>query len=235
MMRTVFLILVIVNVVAFIWFGWLRSPTQAPVHATPLPQVQPLKLIADLTPAERQSLADTAASVSTPASTSTLAANHASGESCASYGPFLDIHAVQTGAERLQKDGANVTQRMVPGKVRLGYWVYLPPFGSQREADAAAKLLRARGVKDIYVVTSEANRNAISLGVYSDRYGALAHQKKIRAMGYRPLLTERFRDSPHYWLDVRAAASRLPPASTFADLDGGDVSIGRDTCDAPGR
>ncbi|MGH8307839.1 MAG: SPOR domain-containing protein [Gammaproteobacteria bacterium] len=230
MMRSVFLVLVIANVVAFIWYGWLRSPTQAPVHATPLPHVQPLKLIADLTPVERQSLADTAASGSTPVSTSTRAANRAPGESCSTYGPFPDIQAAQTGAERLQKDGASVTQRMVPGKVRLGYWVYLPPFGSQREADAAAKLLRARGVKDIYVVTSEANRNAISLGVYSDRYGALTHQKKIRQMGYRPLLTERFRDSPHYWLDVRGAENSLPEASVFADLNEGDVAIERTQC-----
>ncbi|MGH8321703.1 MAG: SPOR domain-containing protein, partial [Gammaproteobacteria bacterium] len=146
------------------------------------------------------------------------------------YGPFPDIQAAQTGAERLQKDGASVTQRMVPGKVRLGYWVYLPPFSSQREADAAAKLLRVRGVKDIYVVTSEANRNAISLGVYSDRYGALAHQKKIRQMGYRPLLTERFRDSPHYWLDARGAENRLPETSVFADLNEGDVTIERTQC-----
>ncbi|MGH8398835.1 MAG: SPOR domain-containing protein [Gammaproteobacteria bacterium] len=233
MMRTVFLILVIANMVAFIWFGWLRSPTPAQTHATPLPPVQPLKLIADLTPAERQSLADTAASDSTSASTSTHAANHVPGEGCATYGPFPDIQAAQTGVERLQKNGASVTRRMVLGNVRLGYWVYLPPFGSQREADAVAKLLKTRGVKDIYVVTSEANRNAISLGVYSDRYGALTHQKKIRALGYHPLLTERFRDSPSYWLDAHSIENQLPPASTFSDLNEGDVSIERLVCDSP--
>jgi hypothetical protein len=110
--------------------------------------------------------------------------------------------------------------------------VYLPPFGSIREADAAAKLLKQRGVKDLYVVTDEANRNAISLGVYSDRFGALAHQKKIRALGYHALLTERFRDAPHYWLDARGAASQLPAAGTFSDLDEGDVTIGRASCGA---
>ena len=132
----------------------------------------------------------------------------------------------------MQKAGNQVTQHTVPGKVRLGYWVYLPPFGSHREADAAAKLLKTRGVKDLYVVTDEANRNAISLGVFSDRFGALARQKKIREMGYHPLLSERFRDSPRYWLDAHGADSQLLAASAFSDLDEGDVSIGREVCDS---
>ncbi|MGH8282801.1 MAG: SPOR domain-containing protein [Gammaproteobacteria bacterium] len=230
MMRSVFLILVIANVVAFIWYGWLRPPTQTPVRSTPLPHVQSLKLIAELTPGERQSLAEGAALGVPPAGVSERAMNRTGGKTCLSYGPFPGVQAAQTGAERLQKDGASVTQRMVPGKVRLGYWVYLPPFSSQAEANAAAKLLKARGVQDLYVVTEAANRNAISLGVFSDVYGARAHQKKIRKMGYRPLLTERFRDAPRYWLDARGPQSSLPGASAFTDLAEGDMTIGQSNC-----
>lgn len=234
-MRILFLVLVLANVVAFIWYGWLRPPAQTSPQMTPLPHVQPLKLISELTPAERQALvkASTPAlvpatpEIPTPAATSVP-------QVCVSYGPFPSTKAEQTGLARLQKAGASVTQRTIPGKVRLGYWVYLPPFGSRREADAAAKLLKVRGVKDIYVVTDESNRNAISLGVFSDRFGALAHQKKIREMGYRPLLTERFRDSPHFWLDAHGAANQLLAASAFSDLDEGDVAIGRAVCDSAG-
>lgn len=229
MMRTLFLVLVLANIVAFIWFGWLQPPA-ATLAFTPLPNVQPLKLIRELTPAQQQALVSKAA----PAAASATVATAASGENCASYGPFPSAEAAQAGASRLQAVGASVTQRLVPGKVRLGYWVYLPPFGSRREADDAAKLLRQRGVKDLYVVTDEANRNAISLGVFTDRYGALAHQKKIRALGYHPLLTERFRDAPRYWLDARAAANQLPGASSFADLNEGDVTIARASCGAGG-
>ncbi|MBU6421826.1 MAG: SPOR domain-containing protein [Gammaproteobacteria bacterium] len=228
MMRTLFLVMVVANVVAFIWFGWLKPPAPTPAF-TPLPQVQPLKLIAELTPAERRDLAhapQSAPAGSRPASAATGAA------SCMSYGPFPSAEAAASGSARLRTAGAEVTQRLVPGKVRSGYWVYLPPFGSRREAEAAAKLLQRRGVKDLYVVTDEANRNAISLGVFSDRFGALAHQKKIRALGYHPLLTERFRDAPRYWLDARGAEQQLPAASVFTDLDEGDVTVGRSACAA---
>jgi len=125
-----------------------------------------------------------------------------------------------------------VSQNTLPGKVRLGYWVYLPPFGSRHEAEEAAKMLKSSGIKDMYIVNDPANRNAISLGVFSDRYGALAHQKKIRSMGYHPLLTERFRDAAQYWLDVHGAEKQLPAASAFADLAEGDVKIERQACKA---
>lgn len=223
MTRSFFLLLVIANVVAFIWFGWLQSPPQPKLVATPLPSVKRLQLVAELTPVERRALDKPAPVIQPAPATDTTA-------SCTSYGPFLDVEAAQTALGRLQKDGVSTTQRLVPGKVRLGYWVYLPPFESHREAEAAAALLKKRGVKDLYIVVTAANRNAISLGVYSDRYGALAHQKTIRALGYHPLVTERFRDAPRYWLDARGAASELPAASVFSDLAEGDVTIGQAAC-----
>jgi hypothetical protein len=236
-MRKVFLVLVLANVVAFIWYGWLRTPAETAHQMSPLPHVQPLKLISELSSTEKQAL--NKASAPAPAlAVAALTVARASQNVirvCASYGPFPSTEAAQTGFARLQKAGNQVTQRTVPGKVRLGYWVYLPPFGSHREADAAAKLLKTRGVKDLYVVTDEANRNAISLGVFSDRFGALARQKKIREMGYHPLLSERFRDSPHYWLDAHGTESQLLPAGAFSDLDEGDVNVGREVCDSAGR
>jgi SPOR domain len=237
MMRKVFLALVLANVVAFIWYGWLRAPAQATHQMSPLPHVQPLKLISELTTTEKQALSKTSTPLSTlsgPAISAAIA-SQTNVQLCASYGPFPSTEAAQTGFARLLKAGNKVMQRTVPGKVRLGYWVYLPPFGSHREADAAAKLLKTRGIKDLYVVTDEANRNAISLGVFSDRFGALTRQKKIREMGYHPLLTERFRDSPRYWLDAYGASNQLPAASTFSDLDEGDVKIGREACEPAGH
>ncbi len=231
MRRILFLVLLLANVLVFIWDKWLGPPAQISQQSTLPPHVQPLKLLAELTPAERQALAKSAeaapapiAPVRTPNPTVTAAA---SPEICVSYGPFPSIEALQTGATRLRKPGISVTERLVPGKVRLGYWVYLPPFVSQHQAEEAAGLLRRRGVKDLYVVTDAANRNAISLGVFTVRSGALDRLRKIRRLGYHALLAERFRDAPRYWLDVRGAESALPAASMFSGLGEGDVRIGR--------
>ncbi|MDE2235955.1 MAG: SPOR domain-containing protein [Gammaproteobacteria bacterium] len=235
MTRIVFLCLVLVNVVAFLWHGWLAPSMQAEHRISPLPHVQPLKLISQLTPAQKQALIKSATPPPTPEATAPRA-SPAPGQSealaCASYGPFTSSEDAHKASALLQKAGNQVSQHTLPGKVRLGYWVYLPPFGSRHEAEQAANMLKSSGIKDLYIVNDPANRNAISLGVFSDRYGALAHQKKIRSMGYHPLLTERFRDAAQYWLDAHGSEKQLPEAKAFADLAEGDVMIERQACKA---
>jgi len=84
-------------------------------------------------------------------------------------------------------------------------------------------------VKDIYVVTDEANRNAISLGVFSQNSYATDRQKQLRKLGYHAILAERFRDEPHYWLDAKGLAGALPQAAVFSDLSEEDAPIGKAT------
>ncbi len=124
-MRKVFLVLVLANVVAFIWYGWLRTPAETLHPMSPLPHVQSLRLISELTPAEKQALNKSTAPALTPAVTAQAVAPAGQNvqQVCASYGPFPSTEAAQTAIARLQKAGNQVTQRTVPGKVRLGYWV----------------------------------------------------------------------------------------------------------------
>ncbi|HET7922039.1 MAG TPA: SPOR domain-containing protein [Gammaproteobacteria bacterium] len=229
MMRLLFLILLVANLAAFFL---LRDSQDMPgAHSlAPVPAAAPLQLLSELTPQERAGLARINAVSTpppTPAATSRAAPAATAALACASYGPFPGADAAKTGTQRLSRAGAEVHERLVPGKVRLGYWVYLPAFHSRKEAEAAEKLLQKRGVKDIYVVADEADRNAISLGVFSQRSGAVERQKKIRTLGFHPLLADRFRDTPNYWLDARGTAAALPAATVFADLAEGDAGIGR--------
>jgi hypothetical protein len=137
---------------------------------------------------------------------------------------------VHQAEARFKQLGAQTAEHTVAGKARLGYWVYLPPFGSRKEADAAANLLRTRGIGDLYVVTDEANRNAISLGVYNQRQGATDRLKDIRKHGFKAEITERFRDEPRFWLDARGVAAALPSADVLKDLGEDGNPIGRAIC-----
>lgn len=249
MMRILFLILLLANVVAFFLFrGSVQAP-QAQYVPQPLPAAKPLQLLSELSPDQLKALAKSHAAASTQINTPAPAAvvPAASTESnaaaatpvapvvCASYGPFPGKDAAQTGSERLQHAGAQVTRRLVPGKVRLGYWVYLPPFQNRKQAEAAEKLLRRRGIKDLYIVADEAKRNAISLGVYSQRSGAVNRRKQLRKLGYYPVLADRFRDTPNYWLDAQGTADQLPAAGRFDDLAEGDVHIKRSEISCSGN
>ena len=244
MMRALFLLLVLANLGLFAWYRWYVQPGDTAAVPAALLKGEPLKLVTELTPAERKALASQPEPAPAPATGSIAAPAPpvsapglatvpvpASALACATFGPFTG-GAVTQAADRLKQLGLTSTQHSVPGKAKLGYWVYLPPFRSRKEADAAADMLRRRGVKDIYVVGDEANRNAISLGVFSQHDGAVERTREMKKIGFKPVLAERFRDEPRYWLDAKGSAPALPTADAFKDLgeEGNPVTRATGSC-----
>jgi len=240
--RALLMLLILANLGVFAWVRWHVLPDRgAPPLAPPLTG-QPLKLMSELSPNERKALASaqpaaapapTAATVAAvapathaPAAT-TAGIAAAAAQVCASYGPFPNADAATLGLSRLKLLGLTASSRSVPGKAKLGYWVYLPPFGSRKEADAATALLKKKGVNDIYVVADEANRNAISLGLFSQKAFAEQRQKEIRKLGFRALMADRFRYEPRYWLDAKGVEAALPGAEAFKDLGEDQAPIGK--------
>jgi len=231
--RALLLILILANCGFLAWHRWYSAPGSAALTPAPPLTGKPLQLASELSPAELKALGTQAPAPAPTTGAPVVAAAAGTGAApvsalaCASYGPFPSDDALQQAIGRLKPLGIQATSHLVAGKAKLGYWVYLPPFASKREADGAVALLKKRGVKDIYVVTDEANRNAISLGVFSQRSYAADRQKQLRKMGYHALQAERFRDEPHYWLDAKGLAGALPQAAVFSDLSEEDAPIGK--------
>ncbi|HEY1772960.1 MAG TPA: SPOR domain-containing protein [Gammaproteobacteria bacterium] len=240
MSRVLFLILVLANLGLFAWAKLYVAPGAPELAPSPIPGGQPLQLMSELTPNERKQLASvtpipapaTAPAVAASTHAAPAAATGAAAlpvQACVSYGPFPSAGAAGQGMTRLKVAGLTVSQRAVPGKAKLGYWVYLPPFRSRKEADDASDMLKKRGVKDIYVVTDEANRNAVSLGVFSQKDFAVQREKEIRKLGLKSQMAERFRDEARYWLDAKGADSVMPGADTFKDLGEDSAPVVRAT------
>ena len=231
MKRALLLILILANFGFLAWHRWYSAPETAALTPAPPLTGKPLQLASELSPAERKALgaAAPAAATAAPVAAATAGTAAASAFACTSYGPFPSDDALQQAIGRLKPLGIEATSHLVAGKAKRGYWVYLPPFASKREADGAAALLKRRGVKDIYVVTDEANRNAISLGVFSERRYAQDRQREMRKQGYHTVMAERFRDEPHYWLDAKGLVGALPQATVFSDLGEEDSPIGKAT------
>ncbi|HWI15288.1 MAG TPA: SPOR domain-containing protein, partial [Burkholderiales bacterium] len=73
-----------------------------------------------------------------------------------------------------------------------GYWVYLPPMKSKAEVDKRIAALRARGVKDFYVVQDAGQwRNAISLGIFKSEETARNMAAKLKDSGVQGVALER--------------------------------------------
>jgi len=230
--RALLLTLILANLCLFAWYHWYELPSQADPAPSAPPGGKPLQLMSELSAGDRKALASAPVeSAPTPATTPAVAAATAASagaaQVCANYGPFPSADAAAQGLARLKSAGLTANQHVIPGKAKQGYWVYLPPFATHKEADAAADLLRRRGVKDIYVVPDEANRNAVSLGVFNQKDGAIEREKDIKKLGFKARMAERFRDEPRYWLDAKGADAALPGAEAFKDLGDEGAPVGK--------
>lgn len=154
---------------------------------------------------------------------SPVAEERADALACATLGPFDDEELAQTVVGRLLERGYVPELRSTGGQIRSGFWVYLPPFDDRDTAKATEGRLRDRGVKDLFIVTGDENRNAISLGLFSTAERADQRAAEIGRLGFSPRVAERFRDATVYWVDFREKPGQELQPENIGVLDAADL------------
>ncbi|MEM9383772.1 MAG: hypothetical protein AAGA68_01825 [Pseudomonadota bacterium] len=134
---------------------------------------------------------------------------------CASVGPFLDLAGAAEFAAAVRARGLEPGQRRLASDVWVGYSVMLPPLPSREAARATASALREAGVEDLYIEPGGDLRNAISLGLFSQRDGADRHAKAIRDLGFEPEIRDRTRTADVYFVDFEVPAGKRVDLSRF--------------------
>jgi hypothetical protein len=101
---------------------------------------------------------------------------------CVEWGPFTDAERTRALADLEPLAlGKLLTQRRVESAT--AFWVYVPPLSSKAAAETRAAVLRASGIKDLFVVDSGPQRFAISLGVFRTEEAADAYLAELVAKG----------------------------------------------------
>ncbi len=153
---------------------------------------------------------------------------------CLSLGPFADDETFEAARSKLAGLGLSGTRRHAEGQIWVGYWIFLSPERTREEALEKVKLLRERGVGDIYAEPSGERENAVSLGVFKDRNRAQRRYREIRDLGFEPQIARRTRQGTVYWLDfVPAADVRIDPAD-FQISSGRIVRLASRVCQSGG-
>jgi SPOR domain len=137
------------------------APQPVPVHSSVLPEPSPAK----------------------PASHT--AADRPEKSSCAEWGEFSgnDLVRAQQALSAL-KLGDSLTHRRV--EHNHGYWVYIPPMKKRASVEKKIAQLKARGVKDYFVMQEKGKwQNAISLGVFRTRDAAEKYIVQLRSKDVR--------------------------------------------------
>jgi hypothetical protein len=132
-------------------------------------------------------------------------------QQCWSLGPFAD--ARQADRAMTQLTGRNIKGRTSQrtSRERIGYRVRLPVSASKRAGQALVRELGSKGVRDIALVSTD-GQFIVALGFFKHETSAQKRIRRIRALGYKPVMDELTRDKQGYWID-------LYPGTNQRDLD----------------
>jgi len=191
-MRTLFLLLVALNLALFAWFQYY-SPAESATDPEPARrQLNPEK-IRLLEGKELKSLA----SVRPPPAATAPSA-------CLEWGGFAVAEAPK--AEQALAPlalGARLTQRRT--EETAGWWVFIPPQANRAAALKKTAELKALGIDDYFILQDEGKtRWAVSLGIFSSEEAAKSRLEALRAKGVRSAQTgERDTQVAKIWFQLR--------------------------------
>ncbi len=119
---------------------------------------------------------------------------------CQRIGPFASAAAATTTRQALAKLGT-VNSEQISGEVPAGHWVLVPPQASRAAALAVADRLKKKGITDLWVISKGAEKNGISLGVFSQRENADRFARRARAKGFDVEIRIKTKPGKQTWLN----------------------------------
>lgn len=186
-MRNVVLMLLLVNVLAFVYQRWIIQPDN-PVSATHIAQDYPRLAAVQLARRSAPEPAEVANSVENEAK-------------CIKIGPIQREAAADSLAATLRGRDLAATLQAVEGRVWVGHWVQVVDLLDRSAAEAARGRLVAAGLSDAYIV-SGGDELKISLGVFKSTPSADRTIARARELGFATRMDERYQPGVEYWLTV---------------------------------
>ncbi len=217
MMRSVIVLLLLANLGFFAWSQWIARP--------PAPSAESTTSGAQLVLAREA-----------PAAQPLPALRLDTDASCVSLGPFVDLTEAARASAGLREAGLGPRQRAADGPVWAGYWVSLTGIANVDDAERIIERLRQFGVGDAYLMPAEDEGPTISLGLFTERPRALRRADEVRALGYKPDISERQRSGTVYWIDVDIRSpEQLPDPATYDSGSGRIFRLEVQPCDVAGQ
>lgn len=134
---------------------------------------------------------------------------------CYTLGPFRELADLRKLIRDIRDFVADASFRSHEEREQSMYWVHLPPQANHEAALTLAEQLKAKKIRDYYVLNSGEQMNAISLGHFRDKNGALSVLAKVRQAGFAPVMEPVFKNYTIYWLDYRVADGKEIPQSVL--------------------
>ncbi|MCV6624506.1 MAG: SPOR domain-containing protein [Cellvibrionaceae bacterium] len=210
-MKAVFLILVLANACLLGWGLMGREPKAPQPKAIPVVG-EPLVLLSELSPNQLADAVEQKQRIQMKAPVEPgLAAE--SKRLCTLIGPFEKILQAEYAVENLAAREVEATLERLEIAGDPGFWVYLTPLASRKEALRKLHELQAKGI-DSYVIPKGDLVNGISFGMYSQRGSAATRKIEVERLGYAANIQEVPRSYEELWVMLQPEqAAKLDSAA----------------------
>lgn len=131
--------------------------------------------------------------------------------SCFTLGPFRDLARLRGLTREIKTYVVNADFRGREEKEPTLYWVYVKPEKNRKQAIKTGKRLKAKKIKDFYVIREGEKINGLSLGHFRNKKGAYRLAKKVRKLGFDVVVEPVFRTYTIYWLDYQLVDGAVIP------------------------
>ena len=133
---------------------------------------------------------------------STARATHGDQFTCTSVGPFANLVEATQAQASLRGAGFQPRQRIEQGELWMGYWVSVRGLETRAAADSALQTLHENGITDVRLMAGADPTYTLSVGIFSDYQRAQLRAEQVRAVGIEPQIEDSKRAGSVYWLDV---------------------------------
>lgn len=199
-MKVFVLLLILINLGIFAWYRQGQDGEAVQTSAAETPTKPPEKLPTEIKPR-----------VSEPPQPEPPSATTAPGQEvaavpnpalCYEIGP-LDEAPFMTLVAWLNEQQLAFDMTEIVVETIANYWVYLDPQKTAKAAQQTIKELKAKGIKDIHVIESGAQKNAVSLGLFKDEGTAKSRVSEIKKLGYSVQFKPRTESHTQYVVSLK--------------------------------
>jgi len=144
--------------------------------------------------------------------------NSAGGRLCYSLGPFTNKIEADNAQELLKEEKVETRSIRLRDTSLSGYWVILPASESRKEANQQIKKIKKLKIKDYFLVVTGPYKNAISLGVFSQKNLARRRVDQMIRHGFIPRMESVALPRKVYWVNWHKDSKNQPKDSTISDF-----------------
>lgn len=207
-MRNLLLILLLANILYFMWGWYGRSEEPPGVAIIDEAELGPPLAVRENPDAE--TIASVGAVLGSGDSTELVAVV---GRACVTIGPFRDKDDADEAQTRYAAEGMQTEMRSGMGEYFIGHWVQILDVPDRETSNRMTSELRDGGLTDAYPVFTDDEGIKISLGLFGNRNSAEQIRRDARALGFDAIIAPRTAEGELHWVDIS-----LPPGRGAAEI-----------------